>query len=320
MRSIRTALLLALTLGAGGLSAAPWLHAQPSPATAGAPATLARVDAVDAVGITVSDLDRAVAFYSGVLTFEKVSAKAIQGPEWNAFFGLRDARAKVVTMKLGDERIELLAFGERGRPIPKDSRSNDRWFQHIAIIVSDMDNAHGVLVRRKVPGISAAPQRLPEWNPNAGGIHAYYFRDPDGHALEILDFPPDKGDPRWHRTHRLFLGIDHTAITVADTEQSLRFYRDSLGMKVKGESLNHGPEQEALNDVPGARLRITSVGAAKGPAVEFLEYLEPRTGRPMPADLRANDLAAWRIIGTVAGRAPALVRDPDGHLLHLRPR
>ena len=315
MRSPRALLLLTLTLLALTQSTGPRGHAQTA-----ATATATRVEAVDAIGITVADLDRAVAFFSRVLTFEKIAQRTINGPEWNAFFGLRDARARVVTMKLGDERIELTAFGTRGRPIPKDSRSNDRWFQHIAIIVSDMEKAHDLLLQHKVPGISAAPQRLPEWNPNAGGIHAYYFRDPDGHALEILDFPPDKGDPRWHRTHRLFLGIDHTAITVGDTEQSLRYYRDVLGMQVKGESLNHGPEQEALNDVPGARLRITSVGAPKGPAVEFLEYLEPKTGRAMPVDLRTNDLAAWRIIGTVASGKPSLLRDPDGHLIHLRPR
>jgi catechol 2,3-dioxygenase-like lactoylglutathione lyase family enzyme len=313
---MRSSLRLVLTFVALALPAALLLHETPAPA-----ATAARVEAVDAIGITVSDLERAVAFYTRVLTFEKIAEKTLNGPEWNAFFGLRDARAKVATLKLGDERIELIAYAARGRPIPKDSRSNDRWFQHIAIIVSDMEKAHDLLVRHQVPGISAAPQRLPEWNPNAGGIHAYYFRDPDGHPLEILDFPPDKGDPRWSRTHRLFLGIDHSAITVADTGQSLRFYRDVLGMRLKGESLNHGPEQEALNDVPGARLRITTLAAPAGIAVEFLEYLEPRTGRPMPGDLRMNDLAAWRIIGTVArGEKPSLVRDPDGHVVHLRPR
>jgi catechol 2,3-dioxygenase-like lactoylglutathione lyase family enzyme len=305
------------------LIAATWLHAPLTPLPTGAAnpvATGVRVEAIDAIAITVSSLERAVEFYTRVLTFEKAGETTFTGPDWNAFFTLADARARVATLKLGDERIELTAFASPGRPIPADSRSNDRWFQHIAIIVSDMGQAHRTLMGHNVRGISAAPQRLPDWNPNAGGIHAYYFRDPDNHALEILDFPSDKGQARWQRRHRLFMGIDHTAITVSDTAQSLKFYRDALGMQVKGESLNHGPEQEALNDVPGARLRITSVGAKAGPAVEFLEYLHPRTGRPMPSDLRANDLAAWRIVGTVAGTKPSLLRDPDGHLVHLRPR
>jgi catechol 2,3-dioxygenase-like lactoylglutathione lyase family enzyme len=141
---------------------------------------------------------------------------------------------------------------------------------------------------------SSGPQRLPDWNPNAGGIEAFYFKDPDGHALEILAFPAGKGDPRWQRKDRLFLGIDHTAIVVSDTEASLRFYRDTLGMRVAGASENFGVEQEHLNNVAGARLRITGLRAAAGPGIEFLEYLAPGDGRPRPPDLRPNDVAAWQ--------------------------
>ena len=42
-----------------------------------------------------------------------------------------------------------------------------------------------------------------------------------------------------------FCGIDHTAIMVSDTETSLKFYRDTLGMQIAGESENYGTEQEA---------------------------------------------------------------------------
>ncbi len=63
----------------------------------------------------------------------------------------------------------------------------------------------------------------------------------------------------------MFLGIDHTAIVVDDTNASLRFYRDTLGMQVAGESENYDVEQEHLNNVFGARLRITALRAAAGP-------------------------------------------------------
>ena len=142
---------------------------------------------------------------------------------------------------------------------------------------------------------STGPQRLPDWNPNAGGISAFYFRDPDRHFLEIIAFPPGKGAPKWHDAAQgIFLGIDHTAIVVDDTNASLRFYRDTLGLQVAGESENYDVEQEHLNNVFGARLRITALRAAKGPGIEFLEYLAPRDGRPAPADLRANDIAHWQ--------------------------
>src|SRR6185369_13604141 len=93
---------------------------------------------------------------------------------------------------------------------------------------------------------------------------------------------------------KLFLGVDHTAIVVADTGASLRFYRDLLGMRVAGESENHGTEQEHLNNVFGARLRITALRAAAGPGIELLEYLAPGDGRIYPADSRANDLWSWQ--------------------------
>jgi catechol 2,3-dioxygenase-like lactoylglutathione lyase family enzyme len=214
-------------------------------------------------------------------------------------------------MKLGDESIELTEYlTPKGRPIPVDSRSNDRWFQHVAIIVSDMDKAYQWLRQNKVELASSGPQTLPEWNRNAAGIRAFYFKDPDGHALEILSFPPDKGDAKWHRgSSKLFLGIDHTAIVVRDTEASLRFYRDTLGMKQVGESENYGTEQEHLNNVFGARLRITSLRAASGPGVEFLEYLAPRDGRPYPSDARASDLIGWQTNFITTN-----VRDGEGRL------
>jgi catechol 2,3-dioxygenase-like lactoylglutathione lyase family enzyme len=307
------------------------------------------VTAVDGVGMTVSDMDRAVEFYGKILSFEKVSDTEIAGREYELLQGVFGLRMRVVRMRLGEESIELTEYlAPKGRPIPVDSRSHDRWFQHIAIIVSNMDRAYAWLRQHKVQHASSGPQRLPDWNKNAAGIRAFYFKDLDGHSLEILQFPPDKGDPKWHRpTDKLFLGIDHTAIVVAHTDASLYFYRDLLGLKAVGESENYGTEQEHLNNVFGARLRITTLRAGAGPGIELLEYLAPRDGRPMPADERANDLMHWQTIlitrdvetagtriraGKFAFVSPGpvttpegilkfvkgfLVRDPDGHVMQM---
>ena len=168
--------------------------------------------------------------------------------------------------------------------------------------------------------------------------------------LEVIAFPPGKGDPRWQRRFgALFLGIDHTAIVVADTEASLGFYRDTLGLVVAGRSENYGTEQEHLNNVFGARLRITTLRAAAGPGIELLEYVTPGDGRPMPTDARANDLMHWQTslaVGNLRAAAARLeqrpasflspgvvdlpdaalgassgltVRDPDAHVLRLVP-
>jgi catechol 2,3-dioxygenase-like lactoylglutathione lyase family enzyme len=211
-----------------------------------------------------------------------------------------------------------------------------------------MDKAYALLRKNKVEHASTGPQRLPDWNKNAGGIKAFYFRDPDKHWLEILQFPEGKGDKKWQQKDKLFLGIDHTAIVVSDTDASLKFYRDVLGLSIAGASENYGTEQEHLNNVFGARLRITSLRARSGgPGIEFLEYLAPRDGRSAPADARASDLFHWQttlIVSTVdvlASRLLAerfrfvspgvvamndnslgftkglLTRDPDGHVMAL---
>ena len=321
-------------------------HSQP----VAAPRSLsAQTVGVESVGMTVSDMDRALDFYTRVLPFEKVSDIEVAGKEWEYLQGVFGLRMRIVRLKLGKENLELTEYlTPRGRPIPADGRSNDRWFQHIAIIVSDMERAYKLLRQHKVQYASTGPQRLPDWNKNAGGIKAFYFKDPDSHVLEILQFPEGKGNPKWHRpTNRLFLGIDHTAIVVSDTETSLKFYRDVLGFQVAGESENYGDEQEHLNNVFGARLRITSIRVASGPSIEFLEYLAPRDGRPYPADSRASDLWHWqtRLVttsaesaaeslrtGKVAFLSPGVVpfadsaagfrkaltvRDPDGHVMQL---
>jgi catechol 2,3-dioxygenase-like lactoylglutathione lyase family enzyme len=314
----------------------------------------APVQSVDSIAIPVLDADRAIDFYSRVLSFHEISDREVAGDAYEHLFGLFGLRLRIVRMQLGDESIELMQFlSPRGRTLPADFRSNDRWFQHIAIVVSDMDRAYAKLREHRVTLASPNPQVLPAWNPSAAGIAAFYFKDPDGNHLEILHFPPDKGAAKWHMpvtgtgVSSLFLGIDHTAIVVAHTQDSLKYYRDVLGFKVAGESDNYGPEQERLNNVFGAHLHITALRSDGGPGVELLEYLTPRTGRPYPADSAASDQWQWVINMVVAAntafesiahideqpwisnmptnlkdeqlghRREFMLRDPDGHAANL---
>lgn len=325
------------------------LVALPMPAScrhlSGESGSVALVRSVESVGMTVSDMDRAVDFYGRVLAFGKISDFELTGNEYEHLEGVFGLRMRVVRMQLGNEFIELTEYlAPRGRPALLDSRSNDLLFQHIAIVTSDMDKAYAWLRQNKVQHASSGPQTLPDYIRPAAGISAFYFEDPDGHPLEILQFPADKGAAKWHQaTDKLFLGIDHTAIVVSDTDASLTFFRDTLGLAVAGESENYGSEQEHLNNVFGARLRITSLRAAEGPGIELLEYLAPPGGRAAPADERSNDLVHHQTRLIVAGieglarrmtsarlvlvsagvvllpraelgfRYGLLVRDPDGH-------
>jgi catechol 2,3-dioxygenase-like lactoylglutathione lyase family enzyme len=307
---------------------------------------------VGSVVMTVADMDRSVEFYTRVLTFEKRNDVERSGAEIDELYGVPNAHIRAVELRLGEESIELLQFiGATGAPVPADSRSNDLSFQHVAIIVSDMDRAYAMLRQNNVAHISPYPQRLPDWNPNAAGVKAFYFRDPDGHPLEILQFPSGKGNPKWQMSNgRLFLGIDHTAIAVSNTTVSLDFYRKLLGLHIAGESENYGFEQEHLNSVFGAHLRITSLRGPSGIGVEFLEYITPHDGRPAPENASATDIshhetlllvdniaAVNLALANAKNRAVSvkqiagsellfhasqaeLIRDPDGHPLLLLQR
>lgn len=308
------------------------------------------VQSVAAVGFTVSDMDRSVAFYRDVLTFRPVSDLEVDGPEYDNLYGIFGVRARVVHMQLGDQQIELTQFISPPdlRPIPMPSYSHDLWFQHFAIVVRDMEAAWEQLRKHHVRQISPRPQTIPMSNPPAAGIKAIKFRDPDGHNLELLWFPDGKGNSVWKKPgSNLFMGIDHTAMTVRSTESSAKFYRDLLGMTIAGGTLNMGTTQQYLDSLPGARTRVTGLAPkASPPGLEFLEYELPTAGRPFPTDSHPTDLWHWQItlaVSDVEATAAALrdtaqfvsagvaslpdrslgftrgflVRDPDGHVMQM---
>jgi catechol 2,3-dioxygenase-like lactoylglutathione lyase family enzyme len=258
--------------------------------------TYAQITGVGAIGITVKDMNRSVKFYEEVLGFQKVSDNEFSGAAYERLNNLFGLNIRVVKMQLGDEFIELTDYlTSGGRSIPEDQKANDLFFQHIAIVVSDMDKAFEQLRRFNVEYVSTLPQTLPITNVAAAGIKAFYFHDPDDHNLELIYFPKGKGNTKWQTSNaKIFLGIDHTAIGVSSTENSQKFYEDALGIERKGDSWNFGTEQEHLNNVEGASLHITGFRATAGPGVEFLQYLVPGPGKKYPADTRADDIWFWQ--------------------------
>ncbi len=85
---------------------------------------------VEAVGITVSDMDRSLNFYTHVLHFQKISDVELSGTGIEHFKGLFGVRVRVARLRLGNEELELSDYlAPQGRPLPLESHSNDLWFQ-----------------------------------------------------------------------------------------------------------------------------------------------------------------------------------------------
>ena len=223
------------------------------------------------------------------------------------------------------ERCLLRLRRVHGRAIPKDSRSHDRWFRHLAVVVRDMVAAVKHVQAFSPKRVSPEPQTLPRWNEVSGGIEAFYFRDPEGHPLELIHFPKDKGRPQWKESgHDLFQGVDHTAIVVSSAATSREFYRTLTQLTPTAVAHNYGAEQTRLSQLEGADLHATSLGntATRAPNLELLEYAAPRDGRAMPSNTSRDDV--WwsatlfaRDKAVLAGDAPladAPCRmDPDGY-------
>jgi hypothetical protein len=87
-----------------------------------------------------------------------------------------------------------------------------------------MNEGYGRVKAADIRFVSNVPQTLPEWNKEAGGISAFYFRDSDGHSLGLIHFHSGKGQSKWQRpSTKPFLGIDHTGMAVSGTEGSIAF-------------------------------------------------------------------------------------------------
>lgn len=296
------------------------------------------------ISTTVSDLAGIADFYAEGLGFAPGEVAVADDPAWVQLLGLPPGTsARTLGMRLGAQELELVAFDPPGRPYPPVRAANDMWFQHIAIVVADMDAAWRRLRRLSPESISeGGPQVLP---PNTGGVSAVKFRDPDGHPLELLYFPPGVGDATWHRADPpICLGFDHSAIVVGDIRRSLAFYVDLLGFRQAASSLNRGAEQERLDGLRGDVVDVVGLAPAGAatPHLELLHYRQP-AGAALVAGVDAADIAATRQVYRVddlgglvdrlrgAGAAlvaPALVslrngleaaavRDPDGHMIVL---
>jgi len=245
----------------------------------------------------VANLPRATAYYEA-LGF-KTAGGANTNPGLATLLGVAHVHSQMLT--LGAQTLELTQCDPPGADFPPDAASNDLNFQHIAILTNDIATAQKRALQAGGRPITAnGPQQLP---PQAGGVIAYKFRDPDGHPLEFLQFPGKISAP----------GYDHSAISVSSVARSTTFYA-RFGFAIAARQTNSGQAQaclDALLDPVVDVVALKSNNAA--PHLELLHYQSP-AGRPIQWSL--NDLAADRLV-LHAADGPAIQRDPDGHVVLL---
>lgn len=275
------------------------------------------------LSLTSAHAEGLAAFYQQAFGYRRVAAARHAGPDFEQLMQVNGGAHSIV-LGLGHELLQLLQFDQRGRPYPQGTTSSELIFQHFAIVVTDMGAALRQLMA--LEGWSAitggGPQQLPE---RSGGVTAFKFRDPEGHPLELLAFPDTAVPSPWRarRGGGPCVGVDHSALCVADTARSVEFY-EALGLKVSARSFNTGAEQARLDGLDDARVAVTALTPSQAtPHVELLCYRVAADDDHTVLSLQSNDIAATRLVLSVE-EAPALpasaglqrrVLDPDGHHL-----
>ena len=274
---------------------------------------------IDGLRRSVSDLQRSIDFYCGAMGFERPRRGS-------------PSIVRTVRLRLGEQHIDLVVHADAAPP-PATANAPDPRFQHAAIVTGDMDAAwHRLGPYAAIPISRGGPQSLPS---NTGGVTAFKFRDPDGHPLELIQFPAGVGDPHWQQVQRgsgPTLGIDHFALVVEDIDRSTAFFAAHLDLQVTGRDVNRGGAQDRLDGLEGVVVDVVSLRSRHGrqtPHLELLRYRQPAFAAPSDTPAAAvegerrdeivclgglfPEGAAAAPLPTIAAMDARLLCDPDGH-------
>ena len=138
------------------------------------------VTGLDHMALSVSDLDRSVAFYRDLLGLELV--RILECPastRLGEVVGMPGCAARIAHLKLGDAMLEIFQYTQpRGRPLPPDHRQADHGWVHLGFTSSD---TRGDYERLKAQGVQFVREPL-EFRPN---VWICYFYGPDGEVCEL---------------------------------------------------------------------------------------------------------------------------------------
>lgn len=147
----------------------------------------------DHINIVVSDMDRSVDFYTGLLGLTRGFETTLQGEWVETVTGLEGAHARCVFLDADEPgiRLELLQyFTPAGEALAPNRLPHTHGLRHLAFAVEDwqaLDALYEHLQSAGVPRVSE-PVLVPFQVGNLGRKKLFYFSDPDGTILEIAAY------------------------------------------------------------------------------------------------------------------------------------
>lgn len=219
--------------------------------------------------------------------------------------------ARVVRLKVGAEEFIYAEANDFDHSI-QIPEANSMHFQHLAIIVNDINKTYHRLVS-KVNILSTEPQMIPKSNTIAGGIKVLYLYDCNGFPLALVEYPSGKGKDKWHKDSNEIKGIDHSAIVVDSLEESTQWY-EKVGFHIDVEDRRSGEAQEKLTQLKRAEVILRGFEGSLTYGVELIEYILPKNGNYL-GNTRQQALIIQN--PNINVKFYGLNHDPSGNLVYL---
>ncbi len=221
----------------------------------------------------VQDLDKSLAFYTDLLG----ATPPATAPAWGAdpallnFLGVPGAQVRFTQVRIPGSamRVEIVEFKDIERKAVQP-RLQDPGAVRLILVVRDIEMLLGHLKGRGVPVVTAGGAPVSVNTPGSRG-RAVIVKDPDGFFIELLQPDPLPETAVAAGTNIIDARF---GLTIADTDQTMKVYRDLLGFRPEvGGAFSGDKAVTDLMSTPGAQMRFsTAVVPGSRLAVEFVEF------------------------------------------------
>ncbi|MEP7305263.1 MAG: hypothetical protein ABJA98_07085 [Acidobacteriota bacterium] len=197
-------------------------------------------------------------------------------------------------------RIEVLEFREVERTAV-DARIQDPGAMTLVLSVRDIDGLLAKLKAGNIQVITPGGQPVPLAT-GASQARAVLIKAPGGHFVELQQPDPLPVDPALPAGN--VIG-GHIRVTIADTDATLRLYRDQLGFRPDVGPFMSEASRLKLMGTAGAQFRVTSA-SVPGVPQQILELIEFKGVDRMPIHTRIQDPGSAKIHLRVSELSTAL--------------
>jgi catechol 2,3-dioxygenase-like lactoylglutathione lyase family enzyme len=130
------------------------------------------------VGVTVTDLERAVGFYRDTFGLDVLARFSVAGDAFETGVSVPGASADFAHLDADGCRIELVEYDPDGAD-RRGGSVNDSGAKHLGLAVDDLEEFY--------EGLDPDVETLSDPQTTESGTQILFVRDPEGNLIEVLE-------------------------------------------------------------------------------------------------------------------------------------